>query len=69
MGCSDTPKEKLNAEIVALQSNVIECFKQGSIRTTLKAENGHVTQLCGVYGQIGDSLSVFWQEGKGITLN
>ena len=66
---SDNQKKSMNAEIILIQSNVVECFNQDYKRTIIKANNGHVTPLCGVYGKIGDSFNVFWQEGKGISLN
>jgi hypothetical protein len=59
----------MEATIVAIQEDVSKCYREDSIQTTVRAANGHVKRYCGLLGQLGGTLNVYWKEGSGISLD
>jgi starvation-inducible outer membrane lipoprotein len=43
--CSKTPKESMEATIVAIQKDVSKCYREDSIQTTVRAANGQIASL------------------------
>lgn len=64
IGCSYGNVEVVDAEIILVE---IEPTKWGcvgtDIRTVVHLSNGHISSLCGSYGETGQNFKGYWVSG------